>query len=416
MKIRLLHGNTQLVIVTNSYLDNMTFRKISDNIFSVGSIDFDRILFDEFVALPDGTSYNSYLVKGSEKTALIDTDNPSKQEDFISNLIRLKVDKIDYIVINHAEQDHSGCLPLMLEIFPGAKVLCSDKCIDLLKKLLDVPPERCTAVKDGDTISLGDKTLEFIETPFVHWPETICTYCKEEEILFSCDFFGAHYATSDLIATDFVRLEPLAKRYYAELMMSFRGSVKANIEKIKGKKISLIAPSHGPVINASWIIDKYLEWSGDNVKNMVIIPYVSMHKSTEIMVNMLAGLLMDKGVGVRPYRVTNTEAGVLAMELVDAATVIFATPTVIFGPHPSIISSIYLANLLRPKTKYVSVIGSYGWGTTTVDTIKKMIPNIKAEFLPEVYQIGAPGEKTRTDLDALATLIAEKHKTNPQVT
>ncbi len=394
----------------------MVFRKISDHVISVGAIDWDRRLFDELIPLPEGTTYNSFLVTGSEKTALIDTVDPVKEEEIIGNLIRFNINQLDYIVINHAEQDHAGCLPILLEVFPGAKVFCTAKCMELLIKLLDIPKERFKIVSSGETLSLGDRTLEFIETPWVHWPETMVTYCPEEEILFSCDFFGSHYATSDLFVTDMGKEEILAKRYYAEIMMPFRKSIIQHLQKLDEKKISIIAPSHGPLIKpASWIMDRYRQWTGDTVKNTVLIPYVSMHGSTDRMVKILTDLLMERGIGVRPFRVTSGDTGLLATELVDSATVIFATPTVLFGPHPEMVSVAYLANLIKPKTRYVSVIGSYGWGGKAVETIQSLTPHVKAELLPPVYQEGMPGEKTRIDLVALADLIAEKHRQDPLV-
>ncbi|MFH0967605.1 MAG: FprA family A-type flavoprotein [Methanobacteriota archaeon] len=395
----------------------MAIRPICERIFAVGVIDWDRRIFDELVPLPEGTSYNAYLLRGSEKTALIDTTDPSMEEDFIGNLIRLGVDRVDYIVVNHAEQDHSGSLPILLELFPGAKICCTEKCQELLAKLLDVPAQRCQLVTSGDSVSLGDLTLEFISAPWVHWPETMVTYCPEEAILFSCDLFGSHYATSDLFVQDMAREEILAKRYYGEIMMPFRSSVVKHMATLKEKKIDIIAPSHGPLIRpASSILNLYSQWTSDQVKNTVLIPYVSMHGSTQSMVRYLTDLLIERGVGVRPFNVSQPDTGALAMELVDVATVIFATPTVLFGPHPDMVSIAYLANLIKPKTRYASIIGSYGWGGKTIDIITSMIPHIKAELLEPVYIQGAPDEKARGELERLADAIAEKHQNDPFVT
>ena len=140
--------------------------------------------------------------------------------------MRIGISSLDYIVINHAEQDHAGSLPLLLDMFPGAKVVADEKCRDLLGRLLDVPEDRVTVVKDGDTIDLGGKTLEFIIAPWVHWPETMMTYLKEDGILFSCDLFGSHLATSELFVRDFTKVERMAKRYFPEIMMPFRSRVQ----------------------------------------------------------------------------------------------------------------------------------------------------------------------------------------------
>ncbi|HWQ65745.1 MAG TPA: FprA family A-type flavoprotein [Methanospirillum sp.] len=394
----------------------MAVRQITEHTFSVGVIDWSRRIFDELVALPEGTSYNSYVVKGSQKTALIDTVDPSVQEEYIGNLIRLGIDRIDYFVINHAEQDHAGLVPMLLELFPGAKICCTEKCRDMLAKLLDVPGERCLIVSTGDSIDLGEVTLEFIAAPHVHWPETMFTYCPQEEILFSCDLFGSHYATSDLFVRDMAKEEILAKRYYAEIMMPFRSSIRTYLSALKERKISIIAPSHGPSIKpASLILDFYEEWTGDTVRNMVLIPYVSMHGSTRQMVTYLSDRLIERGVGVHPFHVTGSDLGALAMEMVDAATVIFAAPTVLYGPHPEMVSVAYLANLIKPKTRYATIIGSFGWGGKAVDTLKSMLPHLKAEFLEPLYIQGAPDEKTHQALEVLADTIALKHKTDSTV-
>ena len=172
----------------------MVSREITKGIYWVGALDFDRRIFDELIPLPDGTSYNSYLIRGSEKTALIDTVDPTKEEDLILNLIKLGVERIDYVVINHAEQDHSGSLPMVLEMYPRAKVVTNEKCRDFLVSLLQIAPETVQVIKDGETLSLGDKTLQFFMTPWTHWPETQITYLQEDKILFPCDLFGFHIA------------------------------------------------------------------------------------------------------------------------------------------------------------------------------------------------------------------------------
>lgn len=394
----------------------MVVRTIVENVFSIGVIDWDRRLFDNLIPLPEGTSYNSFLIKGNSKTALIDTVDPGFEEEFITNLIKLGCDRIDAVIINHAEQDHSGSLPIVLELFPSATVYCTEKCSELLASLLDVPENRIKIIKSGDSLDLGGMTLEFIEMPWVHWPETMITYCPEKKILFPCDLFGSHHATSSLFMDNPCLTEILAKRYYAEIMMPFRNSIREYINKILKMDIDIMAPSHGPLHDSpDWIIKKYSEWTSDTVKNIVLIPYVTMHGNTEKMVKILTGLLIERNINVKPFNLIGSDSGRLAMELVDAATVIFAAPTVLFGPHPEMVSTAYLANLVKPKTRYASVIGSFGWGGKTVDTIKSLIPHIKAELLPPVYLKGASGENALKELTALADSIAEKHAQDPNI-
>ncbi|MFQ5816141.1 MAG: MBL fold metallo-hydrolase, partial [Candidatus Hydrothermarchaeaceae archaeon] len=160
----------------------MAVREIKHGIYSVGAIDWDRRLFDALIPLPDGTSYNSYLIKGSEKTALIDTVDPTMEDVLIDHLNRLGVENIDYVVAHHAEQDHSGSLPRVVEKYAQAKVLATPRCKEMLIDLLMIPEERFITVNDKETVSLGDRTLEFIHAPWVHWPETMLTYLREDKI------------------------------------------------------------------------------------------------------------------------------------------------------------------------------------------------------------------------------------------
>jgi flavorubredoxin len=301
----------------------MKRREIRPQVYWVGAIDWDRRLFDALIPLPDGTSYNSYLIKGSEKTALIDTVDPTMQNVLINHLSELGVKGIDYVVANHAEQDHSGAIPQVLKKYPEAKVVCTPKCKDMLIGLLMIPEEKFITVNDKETISLGDRTLEFIHAPWVHWPETMLTYLREDKILFPCDFLGSHLATTDLYVSDEGQVYEAAKRYYAEIMMPFRTTIQKNLEKVKDYAIDIIAPSHGPIYDKpEFILGAYHSWAFDEPKNIVVLPYISMHGSTRKMVEYFVGALAQRGVTVKQFDLAVTDIGKLAMALVDAATVV----------------------------------------------------------------------------------------------
>ncbi len=383
--------------------------KVKENIYRLGSIDWDRRMFDALIPLPDGTSYNAYLIKGSEKTVLIDTDEPSMKEEFMKQLEM--VDKLDYIVSLHAEQDHSGCIPFVLEKFPEAKVVVSPKCKGMEMDLLHLPEDVFITVEDGETLSLGDKTLRFVHTPWVHWPETMTAYLEEDKILFSCDFFGSHLATSDLFVKDKIKVYEAAKRYYAEIMMPFRRIISKNLQKVLALDIDMIAPSHGPIYREpALIIEAHKEWVDAPPKNLVVLPYISMHESTRLMVEHLVGALIDRRVEVQQFNLEVVDLGKLAIALVDAATVVIASPTVLGGPHPAAVYAAYLANALRPKVKFISVMGSYGWADRSVPVLSGLVKDMKAEILEPVVQKGAPTEETFRAIDRLADDIAAKHK------
>jgi flavorubredoxin len=386
-------------------------REFAPGIFAVGAIDWDRRLFDSLIPLPDGTSYNAYLIKGSEKTALIDTVDRKMPEILIDNLDLLGIKRLDYIISNHSEPDHSGAIPQVVVKYPEAQIVCTPRAKDLLIDLFHLPAEKFKTVNDLETISLGDRMLEFIHAPWVHWPETMLTYLREDKILFPCDFFGSHIATTDLYVTDEGRVYEAAKRYYAEIMMPFRAQIQKNLEKIKDYDFELIAPSHGPMYGEpDFIINAYHEWAFDEPKNTVVIPYVSMHGSTKKMVDYLVSALATRGVSVEQFDMSVTDTGKLAMALVDAGTIVIGTPTVMVGPHPLIAYAAVLANALKPKAKYASIIGSYGWGTKAVETIAGLIPNLKVEIIPPVICKGQPREADYKSLEKLAETIVLKHK------
>ncbi|ADO76635.1 FprA family A-type flavoprotein [Halanaerobium praevalens] len=382
------------------------FRKIKEDIYSVGVIDWHRKLFDELIPLPDGTSYNSYFIKGGEKNAIIDTVEPDFVEDFLDNLDDLGVKQIDYIISNHAEQDHSGSIPALLEEFPEAKVLSSKKAKPMLLDLLELEANQIRTVEDGETLDLGGRTLEFIDTPWVHWPETMSTYLQEENILFPCDFFGSHLATSNLFVEDEAEVYKAAKRYYAEIMMPFRMIIKKNLAKLEDYEIDMIAPSHGPIYdNPDLILDAYKEWVSDEVKPEVVVPYVSMHGSTKDLIKYFISSLIDEGIKVKPFDLTDVDLGDLAISLVDASTVVFGSPTVLTGPHPSAVYAAYLANVLKPKTRYASIIGSYGWAGRMTDKLLDLMPNLKVDLYDPVIAKGHGADEDYQEIDRLVAEI-----------
>jgi len=383
--------------------------QIVDSIWSVGAVDWDRRLFDSLIPLPDGTSYNSYLVEGSEKTALLDAVDPSKTDILLENL--KDVPSLDYMIAHHGEQDHSGSIPVILEKYPKARLVCSPKAKGILMDHLGLSADRIVTVADGETLSLGDRTLEFIHTPWVHWPETMCTYVREDRILFSCDFFGSHFAQSGLFVVDEGEIYLAAKRYFAEIMMPFRTAIQKNLDRIKGLAIDMIAPSHGPVYNRpAFILDAYRDWISDTPKNSVLIAYVSMHGSTEKMVDRLVAALAERGVAAHQFNLAGVDLGKLASTLVDAATIVLGSPAVHIGLHPNVASAAFLANALRPKARFAALIGSYGWGQKIAEQALGMLPNLKVEVLPPLFVKGMPKEADLLAVEELAETIARKHK------
>jgi flavorubredoxin len=232
------------------------------------------------------------------------------------------------------------------------------------------------------------------------------TYVEEDEILFSCDFFGSHLASSELFGPEDESLLVPAKRYYAEIMMPFRPMILNNLKKIDNINIKTIGPSHGPLIsNPSEIIGLYSQWASNDTSNQVILPYVSMHGSTEIMAKYLIDALIKRGIEVRPFNLSQIELGEFLIALVDASTLVIAAPTVLTKPHPLMAQIIYLINVLRPKLKYGAIMGSFGWGTLMEEEIKQLLNNLSIDYHETVLIKGLPKDEDFKSLDNLADQI-----------
>lgn len=389
----------------------MKFKQIKENIFYCGLNDADRVIFDELIPLEHGTTYNSYLINGSEKTAIIDTMYPPFTKDYLDNLDDSGVKNVDYIIANHGEQDHSGSIPALLEKYPNAKVVTNNVCKGNIMEMLLVPEDRIIIIKDKETLSLGDKTLEFRIAPGVHWPDTMFTRLVEDNILFTCDFLGAHLPFEELYSKNDDELISCAKRYYAEIMMPFRPMCKKYVKLIDEIKPEIICPSHGPLHDRpEFILDLYRDWASDEPKNLVLIPYVSMYKSVEEMAVYLKEKLESKGVKTLCFDIIESDLGDIAMNLVDAATIIIGVSMVLASPHPAAANVAYIANLLKPKAKFASFIGSYGWGGDLFGKLGGMLSNLKVEVIEPILVKGKPKEEDYKALDVLVDSVVEAHK------
>lgn len=389
----------------------MLFKEIKNSVFYAGLNDADRVIFDELIPLEHGTTYNSYIVKGSDKTAVIDTMYPPFSDLYLKNFDENGIDKVDYIIANHGEQDHSGSIPALLNKFPDAIVITNDKCRQNIIEMLLVDESKIRVIQNNEEISLGNKTLQFIMAPGVHWPDTMFTYLKEDNMLFTCDFLGAHLPFGDLFAKNDDKLYTMAKRYYAEIMMPFRTMCKKYIDTVEKINPSYILPSHGPIYNnPKFIINAYKDWTDDKPENLVLIPYVSMYGSTEEMVNYVKEGLEKNNIKVKVHDLVRDDLGDLAVNMVDAATILIGASMVLAGPHPIAANACILTNALKPKAKFVSFLGSFCWGGKLFETLSSLITTIKPEIIEHVLSKGKPKEDDFKNLDKLIQTITEKHK------
>jgi flavorubredoxin len=398
-------------------MEQMNWRNISkivEGVYWVGARDWNRRMFDALIPLPNGTTYNAYLIIGSNKKALIDTVNPGFEkelEDKVAQVVN-PID-IDYVIMNHAEPDHAGSIPYIMALNTKAKLVTTAKGAKMAQIFYKVPEERIIAVRDGETLDLGGKTLQFIEAPMLHWPETMFTYLKENKILFPCDFFGSH-AAKGLYDDEIEELLVFAQRYYGEIMMPFRVMGQKALEKIKDLPIDVIAPSHGPIHrNPARILNVYRNWSNGETKQKAIVVYVSMWGSTEKMIKPIVDTLTSEGIEVALYNLTVSDIGDVAKDLVDSRVIVLGAPTVLGGAHPLAVYVAYLVKALKPPAKFGAVLSSYGWGGGAIKNIQEVLGPSKLEIVGALEINGPPSEENIKQIVDLGKTIANKIKESP---
>ncbi|NLI73189.1 MAG: FprA family A-type flavoprotein [Euryarchaeota archaeon] len=382
--------------------------QISESVHWVGVRDWDRRLFDALIPMPQGTTYNSYLVRG-EKTALIDTVNPGFEEELIAKISTLMDPaEIDVIVMNHAEPDHAGSLPIMLEKCPRAVVVATERGGRLASMYFNVPDDRLHIVKDGDTLDLGGRTLRFAEAPWLHWPETMFTFLEEERVLFPCDFLGAHTAKG-IWSDQNEEIYSYAKRYFGQIMMPFRKQGQRGVEKARQLNPLIIAPSHGPIHrNPDKIMDLYDRWTDGETKNKVMIAYVSMWSSTSKLVHTLSEQLISDGVEVVVHELTGSDLGEIAKDLVDSRAIVLGSPAFLGGLHPLAAYAAMLVKALRPPAKYAAVVSSYAWGGGAIKQAGEILGATNMDIVGTVEISGPPGEAEHQAVIELAQELATK--------
>lgn len=387
--------------------------EIAPGVFWVGVQDRERTLFDSFVSLPYGTTYNAYLVMGSDKVALVDTVSVDFSDVLIDKISSLtRPEDIDYVVMNHAEPDHGGSIPGVLSVAKGARLVTTKKGVGMAKLFYGVADERMQPVEDGARIELGGKVLRFIDAPWLHWPETMFTYCEEDRVLFSCDFFGAHMA-ADRMYEDEVGEMVLAeaKRYYAEIMMIFINPLKRALDKIAGLDIKVIAPSHGPVYREPRrIIDAYERWARGPLEPKVVVIYVSMYGSTAALEKAVVEALREEGVEVATYNMVRSDVSQMVIDLVDSSAIIFGSPSFYGGMHPRLASSVELIRSIRPRGRIVAVFGSYGWGGGAAKEIKARLAPAGFDVVETLEIQGPPRGEALSKARALGKVVAQRVK------
>jgi len=385
--------------------------EVSPNVYWVGTIDRDRRLFDSLVPLPDGTTYNAYLVVGEQKSALIDTTNPGFEkslEDGIRDVTNPA--DLDYVIMNHAEPDHAGAIPHMMALAKNATLVTTKIGAKMADRHYGISAGRTRTVADGDTIELGGKTLRFIEAPMLHWPETMFTYLPEDKILFPCDFFGSH-VTNGFYDDEVKDLTVHAQEYFGEILMPFRSMAEKALEKIKDLQMEKIAPSHGPIYRKpDRILEPYNKWAKGETKQKATIVYVSMWKSTEKMVHAIAETLSSEGIEITQHNMASASLSEVARDLVDSRAIVLGAPTVLGGAHPLGLQATNLVKVLRPPARFAVILSSYGWGGGAVRQIQETLGQSKIEVVGAFQVNGPPSDNDIEGIKQLGKTLAKRIK------
>lgn len=372
--------------------------KISPDVYWVGAVDWNvRNFHGHTFNTKRGTTYNSYLIL-DEKVTLIDTVYAPFAEEMIDNIRQIiPPEKIDYIIVNHAEPDHSGAFPEILRLSPKARILGTAKCKEGLQKQYFGNWD-FQIVKSGDKLKLGKKTLTFIEAPMIHWPDTMFTYSVEDAILFPNDAFGQHYATNERFDDEvngYILMDEAAK-YYANILLPLSSLILRKIEELQktGIQIKAIAPSHGIIWRKEpmKIINHYLSWARNETKRKVVVVYETMYGATEKMARKIVEGLTGEGGDVKVFDINQSDRTEVIKEMLDAKGYIIGSSTHDNNMLPNIAGFLEFLKGLKPKNRVAGIFGSYGWGGGAIKSIANILkeggieviePSLSIKFVPD---------------------------------
>lgn len=385
--------------------------EIKRNIFWVGAIDWEERDFHNFVT-ERGLTYNSYLIV-DEKVTLVDTVKHKFVKESWKRMEKI-VDpsEIDYVIVNHIEPDHSSGLPDVMRKAKNATIICSQRGKDGICKYYDCDNWEIKVVKNGDELSIGEKTLTFIDMTMLHWPDSIATYVKEDKVLFSNDAFGQHIASYGRFDEDIGVDEALrwAKIYYANILMPLAGLIKKKIAEIQNLnlEIDMIAPSHGIIWkNPTKIIEAYMKWANFENDDKVVIVFDTMWHSTEVIARAIAEGAGSKGAEVRMFHVRKDYWTNIVTEILDAKAVAIGSPTIHNSIFPTIAGFLTYLKGLKPQKKKGLAFGSYGWNGIAVKEVHKILKELKFDTLDPLMVKFRP---TKEELEKAFSLGVELAK------
>jgi flavorubredoxin len=389
------------------------FLNITDDIFYVGVNDRDTQLFENLWPLDKGISYNSYIIK-DEKNVLVDTVKVTKIGEFLGKVRSLlNGEKIDYLVINHMEPDHSGCISEILDEFPDLKIVGNKKTFEFLDDFYDIK-DNLYEVKDGDEIDLGKHKLKFYMTPMVHWPETMMTYETTEKMIFAGDAFGGFGTLDGGVFDDEVNLEfyeSEIRRYYSNIVGKYSMMVQRALKKLEGLQINYVCSTHGPVWrdNPKRIIESYNKWSKYETEEGVVIVYGSMYGNTEHMADYLARKLSEEGIkNIKILNASKVHLSHLVNEIWRFKGIILGSSTYNTGLFPPMEELAQWLEHTGIKNHVMGIFGTYGWSGGGVSTLEKYAEKMKMTLVGESVEAKLSAKKEDLKkLDELAKKMAE---------
>ncbi|KPK98856.1 MAG: MBL fold metallo-hydrolase [Omnitrophica WOR_2 bacterium SM23_72] len=371
----------------------MAVLEILPKIYSVGVLDWNvRTFHGHTYSTNRGTTYNAYLLL-DEKIALVDTVLGSFRDEFIANIKQvIPPEKIDYVIANHVETDHSGALPEIMKLCPRAKVLGTEKCREGLSKHYFGAWDFQT-LKSGDKLKLGKRTLTFIEAPMIHWPDSMFTYCPEDALLLPNDAFGQHYATSERFddEADACALMDEAAKYYGNILWPLGSVILKKIEEIQKMNIpiKMIAPSHGIIWrkDPGKIISAYVSWAKNEVKKKVVVAYETMWGATEKMARKTVEGITSEGVRVKLFDVSSSDRTEIIKEMLDSEGFMFGSSTHDNNMLPNFAGFLEFVKGLHPKNRKACVFGSYGWAGGAVKEIEGVLKEAGVEIAQQGFSV-----------------------------
>ena len=399
---------------------------LSPNVNWVGATDSEIPLFEQLWPIPEGISFNSYLVKGSEKTALIDSVHQKKAEEHFGKISKLiDIADIDYLIINHMEPDHTGAVPKLLRKAPKAKVVFTPIAQLMFKKFYGFEPPAVIIKDEEAEISLGDKTLRFIQTPWLHWPETMSTYLVEDKILFSCDAFGSFKKPPDgTILDSDIDMEKqnshgFSQKYFASVFNAQREWVLKAIEKLKkmNLKIKILAPSHGPVYtdNAKKIMDQWASWSKGAYTKTVVVAFDSMYGMTAKCLDAIAEGVKEAGGKTLSFNLSENDAVDALTALLEAPALIVGSPTYEHEIFPKVADFLNLLRTKKFSNRYAAIFGSFSWSGEAPRKLKDELTALGFELIEEPLLIfGSPTKEDLNKAKQMGKKVAKKAFSKPK--